>query len=570
MADQETGALGANYSSQDTMNQALGALGVILDPKRAQDTQDRSYWAGMTQGTHGGGRGEEMSNALKAQIATQNDQDKLKAQYIPLILQTLQAQRMMEYQQPMMDEVARRMQAQRGGAPQQPGMPGGQPGQPAQPGQQGGGGGLFGLNDNQTMGSLMTSMPMFAKTGESILENEKRTEQMKNDAAAGVTPAQRKAIITHLETKPNQAIAGMDDKGNIIFKAVGADPAGGMQYQVSQDGKITAIQIPGAAALKAGMAAAVEQGKGTQKPTERFDPKTGLPVISTQAKDAAQANGEKGMASAVGGDYGNKPEDYLREINQVILDLKNPNNKLGPASIKMLENHLADMKDKYKLSIQGDGQGGALLAAPPAGFNQGQEGAQKDLGTRFAALRDTAGQAQTTNSYLQNIKSLAQKAATGPMSDRIDYVNGLLSLVGNEKAKDAVTANDLLEKYGAQIVSRLGTGGLGTDAARAILTSAYPSAKMNLAAINEAADNIMGANEMVKSKLSVLAPHGTSRDPVKYQQKEQVFDANADPRIWQWKSIPDAAQRRAFATSIMKQDPKFVEKIKSLEGIGAF
>ncbi len=80
----------------------------------------------------------------------------------------------------------------------------------------------------------------------------------------------------------------------------------------------------------------------------------------------------------------------------------------------------------------------------------------------------------------------------------------------------------------------------------------------------------MGANEMVKAKMGVLSPHGNARDPIKYQQKEQVFDANADPRIWQWKSIPDPAQRRAFATSIMKQDPKFVDKIKALEGIGAF
>lgn len=575
MAD-EQGALGSSYGASETMNKALGALGIILDPERAQATQDKAYWAGMSQGTHGGGRGEEMSNALKAQIGAQTQQDELKAKYIPLILQTLQAQRQMELQQPIYDAITGAMRGQPSGDGGGP-APGGVQSPP----------GMFGLDSNQTMGGMMTATPMFKSFGEAVLKNSERTNKMKEDIWAGITPAQRKVKDLMIETKPNQAIAGMDDKGNIIFKAVGADPEGGMQYVVSPEGKVTAIPVPNAAAIKGGMAGAVAQGKATQEPTKRWDAATGQWVLSTQAKDAAAVNGpastpgvkyptQNSMAKPANEDIGGTPAALLGEINSTIMALGNPNAKWEAGGKEALKAHLTNMQDQFaNMMKNGETQGtqqpsGALLAAPAPGFEQGQESAQKELGSRYTALRDTASQAQVTSSYLQNIKQYAQKAATGPMADRIDYVNGLLSLVGSERAKDAVTANDLLEKYSNQIVARLGTGNLGTDAARAIVSSAYPNAKMNLQAINEAADNLIGANEMVKSKMAVLSPHGNARDPVKYQQKEQVFDANADPRIWQWKSLTDPAARRSFAASIMKQDPKFVDKIKALEGIGAF
>lgn len=208
------------------------------------------------------------------------------------------------------------------------------------------------------------------------------------------------------------------------------------------------------------------------------------------------------------------------------------------------------------------------------GIITGKEGQQKSLNDKWSALNTQNQQAQTTTSYLQNIKGLAAKAAVGPMSDRIDFANGLLSILpdatGNKKnATDAVTANDLLDKYQGQIIARLGQGGMGTDSARALLASAYPGSHMNLPAINEAVDNLVGANDMVKAKAALLAPHAANLDPVTYQEKELKFDQNADPRIWQWMNIQDQAQKKAFAASILKQDPNFPSKIDVLEKIGA-
>lgn len=212
---------------------------------------------------------------------------------------------------------------------------------------------------------------------------------------------------------------------------------------------------------------------------------------------------------------------------------------------------------------------GAPMGAQ-AGAESGARNIQDELSTKYKALSGSNSEAQNTISYLQSIKDLSTKAATGQQSDRINYVNGLLSLAGSEKATDAVTANDLLKKYSNQIVARLSSNGMGTDAARSILESAYPNAKMTPQAINEAADNLIGAQQMTQAKSRLLTPLANSRDAVGYNNAEQKFDQNADPRIFQYANIQDPAQRQAFAQKLIKQDPKIVQKIKNLEQMGAF
>lgn len=217
--------------------------------------------------------------------------------------------------------------------------------------------------------------------------------------------------------------------------------------------------------------------------------------------------------------------------------------------------------------------GGGLYAAPPMGAQEGATAAAKnqqdELSKKWTDLNAQNQQAQTTTSYLQNIKSLATRAATGQQVDRLNYVNGLLSLAGSEKATDAVTANNLLDKYSNQITARLGAGGMGTDAARSILQSAYPNAKMTPQAINEAADNLVGANQMVQAKTRLLAPFRNKNDPQGYTNAELTFDQNADPRIYQYANIKDPTARKAFAQSLMQSDPSIVQKIQTLQSLGA-
>lgn len=215
------------------------------------------------------------------------------------------------------------------------------------------------------------------------------------------------------------------------------------------------------------------------------------------------------------------------------------------------------------------GSAPSVAPAMPPGYNQGQQDLQADLTKKWGAVNQANSQAQTTVSYLQNIRDLAQKAATGPQSDRLNFVNGLLSLAGSERATDTVTANDLLNKYSNQIVSRLGSGDLGTDAARSILASAYPNAHMTAPAINEAVDNLVGASQMTQAKYRLLQGDYNARNPQSYTQKEGVFDQNADPRIWQFQNM-NPAQRQQFKANMAPADQKtFSAKIRTLEGLGA-
>ena len=208
----------------------------------------------------------------------------------------------------------------------------------------------------------------------------------------------------------------------------------------------------------------------------------------------------------------------------------------------------------------------------PFGQQQGAEAAQAELSKKYSDLQAQGAQAQTTNAYLQNIKALASKAAVGPLSEKTDFANGLLSYAGiNKTAADAqLTANDLMDKYSNQIVARLSSGGLGTDAARSILQAAYPNSHMTKEAINEAVDNLVGANEMTKAKLDVLGPQGNARDPVRYQQLEQVFNKNADPNVYQYRHmVPGSPEAKAFARKMQASDPSFLDRAAKLHDIGA-
>ncbi|KVP90701.1 hypothetical protein WJ95_09345 [Burkholderia ubonensis] len=217
---------------------------------------------------------------------------------------------------------------------------------------------------------------------------------------------------------------------------------------------------------------------------------------------------------------------------------------------------------------QGQG-GGAIYAAPPMGAPTFAQGQVKQMQDRWGALRDQNASAQTVISQLQNIAQLAPQAITGAEADRRAYANGLLSLVGVPGAQDAKTATDLLDKYSNQIIAKLGQGGLGTDAARSIVSAGNPNMHMTVPAIQEAVRNLSGQYQMVQAKASVLQQFANGNDPAGYTRAETAFDKNADPRIWEWRSIQDPAQRQQFAAKVLKQDPKFGQKIQTLEQLGA-
>ena len=108
-----------------------------------------------------------------------------------------------------------------------------------------------------------------------------------------------------------------------------------------------------------------------------------------------------------------------------------------------------------------------------------------------------------------------------------------------------------------------------TDAGRSLVSAAYPGQHMTVDAIREAAGNIVGAQRMDQAKTRYLMDVGTKRDTAGYSRKEIQFDQAADPRIWQYKEMADGPAKKAFAQDLMKQDPKFADRIKQLEAMGA-
>lgn len=275
-------------------------------------------------------------------------------------------------------------------------------------------------------------------------------------------------------------------------------------------------------------------------------------------------------------------QDYGGDLGRIATAYFSGEGNVAPAgSATPYLKNVADSNGKTVASYVSDiarraggGQGGGqIYAAPPMGAQANAQAAatnqQSELSKKWADLNSQNQQAQSVISNLENIKTLAGKAALGPQSDRLNYINGLLSLAGSDRATSMVDANILLDKNANQIVTRLGQGGMGTDAARAIIQSAYPNAHMTAGAIHEAVDNLIGAQQMTQAKARLLTPLANARDAAAYNNTELKFDQNADPRIFQYANIQDPVQRQAFAKKLMQQDPKILTKIQNLQSLGA-
>jgi len=79
------------YGSGDSNSMFQGALSALIDPERSAQTERQAFWAGMS-GPNTGGM-SSVSNAMSAQVAARDAQDKLRAAYIPMIMQTITQQR---------------------------------------------------------------------------------------------------------------------------------------------------------------------------------------------------------------------------------------------------------------------------------------------------------------------------------------------------------------------------------------------------------------------------------------------------------------------------------------------
>jgi hypothetical protein len=330
---------------------------------------------------------------------------------------------------------------------------------------------------------------------------------------------------------------------------------------------------------------------GNLKPGGKFaqypDMQTGLAALDNNL----QSYGKSGINTVEGvinkwapPSDNNDTKSYIQDV-QTRLGLK-PGQKIdlsNPLQRQALSTAIA-LHENGPSGVFGSGQGtssGRPAAAPPLGAtvtaDKGAGNLQDELSKKWTDLSNQNLQSQSTISYLQNIKDLASKAAVGPMSDRLNFVNGLLSMAGpnaksiagSERAVDAVTANNLLDKYSNQITARLSANGMSTDSARSILQSAYPNSKMNQPAINEAADNLIGASQMTQAKARLLTPLANARNATEYNNTETKFDQAADPRIWQLQNMAPADQAKYVASLSPSVAQMLFKNRQVLKGMGA-
>lgn len=383
-----------------------------------------------------------------------------------------------------------------------------------------------------------------------FLANKTQTPEIKNNNWSGITPEQAKAMAlakavkeSKMDFKPGEFTSNAFTGQNGFYPSI--PPNSQPTSPVGPNGFVGGVApVSGAMGVLGGNAGAEQFGRSGATIGEAVTP-SGAPI--------------KGYNKDIFGGSVIPPAVQAARDGDALAILKQERAKPGNSA----SDNMA--LDREIARAQGATH---VVAGPDPTVQSGRTDQQSDMGKRWTTLASRAGAAQNVNSYLDQISSLADKASTGQFADRLQLTNSLLAPF-SQKATDEVTARNLLDKYSSQIVAQLGSGeGMATDAARGILQSAYPNAKMNAPAIHEAVGALKAQNVMAQAKARVLMPTYSQNDPVAYTRAETAFDQAADPRIFQWRSIQDPAARKAFGAKIMAQDPSLAAKAKALEAMG--
>jgi hypothetical protein len=160
-------------------------------------------------------------------------------------------------------------------------------------------------------------------------------------------------------------------------------------------------------------------------------------------------------------------------------------------------------------------------------------------------------EAQPRIAIFQNIKKIAPEGFTGVGAERKKLAAGILNAAGIDAYTAENTATDELAKN----TRLLALAGGNTDAARAMAEIANPSGKMTLQAIKEVSDQMIGVERLKEKRAEYLGQF--RNDPVKYQEKSQLFNKFADPRIFQEMTPEQVAKLKA---SMSAQDIKDMSK----------
>lgn len=219
---------------------------------------------------------------------------------------------------------------------------------------------------------------------------------------------------------------------------------------------------------------------------------------------------------------------------------------------------------------------GTVLPELPPAAEKAAEGQYGQVDKSWTTTATNNRTAQGTIRNLDNMIALADKAITGPNSDKLTFLNGLLATVMPQDSlpNDVATATDLVKKNGAQIVANTRglAGGAGTDAYQSSLTAANPSYSMIKKAMVEASKEVKAVQQLNQAKATYLLPHylNAGVDSAPYISNETNFDNAADARLWQLEGMPDE-DRKAFVKALPPAVSRdLAAKRKTLVQMGVF
>lgn len=176
------------------------------------------------------------------------------------------------------------------------------------------------------------------------------------------------------------------------------------------------------------------------------------------------------------------------------------------------------------------------------------------------ATQKAATQAQPKIAIFQNIKKFAPDAFTGVGQSRKELAAGILNAVGISAYEAEKVSTEELAKNSAL----LALAGGNTDAARSLAEIANPNKKLNEKAIKEIANQMIGIEKMNQAKAAFLSP--VAQDAAKYQEKLNVFNQVADPRLFQEATPEDVARMKARMSKAEIAD--FGRRVQLLKQMG--
>jgi hypothetical protein len=429
-----------------------------------------------------------------------------------------------------------------------------------------------GVSDDVAFASIGTGG--IGKIPDLISKYNEPTELMKTMAAAGIDPQspQGQQLIQANLAKTNYVAPLNARPGSILRDPFSQKPIAFNPHiqdngvpVFDAGGVVTGMrEMPGTNDLIASQARAKAGGEGSVLPYAGLDARGNpLPVTNRTAVATQGAPGMKVTADAQLTAIKESLPLMVAELAKTPpgLDRDSLQKEIGRAQNALLK------RQPFSQTTTAS----PIYAAAAPGTDTNAANNANELSKKWTTQIEAHQQAQTTNSYLDAIVEASKKATTGPFADKAAFINALIAPLST-KADENLTEKQLLDKYSNQIVSRLGQGGMGTDAARAIIQSAYPNAKMTKGAIEEASANIKGANAMTQARTELLRPIAADRSPdanARYDAAATAFDKAADPRIYQLQNMTEA-QAKLF---LFKLSPREKDDLRSrsaaLKAMGA-